>query len=399
MLFRAFLVLIFLAALASFGYGFWLVLAPEGHSWRVDIPLDPRDATSRGTGAADDAAAYDAARQPGATSAADSGEAPPPVVVGERPIALALPIDCTPGADCWIVNYVDVDPSEARQDYRCGQMSYDGHKGTDIALANEARIQDTVPVLAAAAGKVLGTRDGEPDAGTAGMAAAKAAGKECGNGVRIDHGDGWATQYCHLRKGSVLVQPGQEVEVGQTLGAVGLSGMTQFPHVHISLVHDGEVIDPFRGIAGAERCGLGKQPLWDDETLRDLAALQAPVLLDASFFDALPDEDAVASGEASRTTLAPDAGAVVAWFRAAGVAPGDTGRVVITAPDGSVVIDETATFDRHQAAVYRAFGIRNSPERFPDGLPLGDWKAHVVLMRDGEETGERIFAVTVAVSG
>ena len=65
MLFRAFLVLIFLAALASFGYGFWLVLAPEGHSWRVDIPLDPRDATSRGTGAADDAAAYDAARQPG----------------------------------------------------------------------------------------------------------------------------------------------------------------------------------------------------------------------------------------------------------------------------------------------------------------------------------------------
>ncbi|MDF1793796.1 MAG: M23 family metallopeptidase [Thalassobaculaceae bacterium] len=417
MLIRAFIVLTFLAAFASFGYGFWLVLAPEGHSWRVDIPLDDHDRQADGDArdAATPVQAVALATSSGGSSSAAASAAPgvevtplkvsetppprPAAAAAAPPITLSLPIACEPGIDCWIVNYVDVDPSDSRQDYRCGQMSYDGHKGTDIGLANESRIDEAVPVLAAAAGTVVGTRDGEPDAGAGGIEQARAAGKECGNGVRIDHGDGWATQYCHMRKDSVLVTQGQAVEVGQTLGAVGLSGMTQFPHVHLSVVHNGEVVDPFRGVAGGETCGLGTQPLWDAATLRDLTALQAPVLLDAAFFDAVPDNKLAAAGKAVRTTLAPDAGAVVVWFRAAGVAPGDTGEVMITAPDGSVVIDETVAFDRHQAEVFRAFGIRNSTSRFPDGLPTGQWTGRAVVKRDSHKTGEQTVKINVAAPG
>lgn len=422
MLFRAALALIFCAALASFGYAFWLVLSPEGHNWSVDIPVDrhlPKSQDEASTTTAPSSVPAAAApRQPAveptssqpssqsapaqssAAQPAPAPAAPVPSVEGERPITLSLPIACEPGVDCWVVNYVDLDPGPGREDYRCGEMSYDGHKGTDIGLANDGRISENVPVLAAAAGKVIGIRDGEEDLGTAGIEQAKAAGKECGNGVRIDHGDGWATQYCHMRKGSVVVQPGQEVAAGDALGAVGLSGMTQFPHIHLSLVRGDEVVDPFRGVLeGGESCGLGRQPLWDDETLASLAALKAPTLLDAAFFDRVPDSSEAAAGDASAARLAPDAEALVVWYRAVGVEPGDTGEVTVRAPDGTVVVRDSQTFDRVQAVIFRAAGRKNGGATFPNGLPTGTWTAQVVLKRDGQVTGERALELTVAAGG
>ena len=53
-----------------------------------------------------------------------------------KPPALGLPIRCRPGKDCWLVNFVDVDPSPGRRDYACRKRTYDGHKGTDIAPQN-----------------------------------------------------------------------------------------------------------------------------------------------------------------------------------------------------------------------------------------------------------------------
>ena len=35
-------------------------------------------------------------------------------------IESSLPIDCTPGQDCVVQNYVDQDPGPGWQDYRCG---------------------------------------------------------------------------------------------------------------------------------------------------------------------------------------------------------------------------------------------------------------------------------------
>ena len=55
-----------------------------------------------------------------------------------KPPALGLPIRCRPGEDCWLVNLVDVDPGPGRRDYACGKMTYDGHKGTDIAIRDLA---------------------------------------------------------------------------------------------------------------------------------------------------------------------------------------------------------------------------------------------------------------------
>jgi len=81
------------------------------------------------------------------------------------PPELSLPAACDPGRTCWLVNFVDHDPGPGAQDYRCGRLSYDTHKGTDIAIANDAVMNSGVNVLAAAPGRVLRVRDGEPDFG------------------------------------------------------------------------------------------------------------------------------------------------------------------------------------------------------------------------------------------
>ena len=68
-----------------------------------------------------------------------------------------------------------------------------------------------VDVLAAADGMVKATRDGmaDPNVAETGVDAVKDV--ECGNGVLIEHDDGWSTQYCHMKKGSIRVREGDTV--------------------------------------------------------------------------------------------------------------------------------------------------------------------------------------------
>ncbi|NJO24252.1 MAG: M23 family peptidase, partial [Sphingomonadales bacterium] len=67
-----------------------------------------------------------------------------------RPDNLLLPLDCAPGRDCWVVRYVDHGPGTEVQDYACGPMTGDGHKGTDFAVRDLAAVTKGVEVFAAA---------------------------------------------------------------------------------------------------------------------------------------------------------------------------------------------------------------------------------------------------------
>ena len=88
---------------------------------------------------------------------------------------LALPIDCRPGVDCWILRYVDHDPGPGVRDYACGKLAGDGHKGTDFAIRDQAAMVAGVEVRAAAAGIVDALRDGMPDQILEGTAARRSA--------------------------------------------------------------------------------------------------------------------------------------------------------------------------------------------------------------------------------
>src|SRR5687767_667340 len=121
-------------------------------------------------------------------------------------------------------------------------------------------------VLAAADGKVRAIRDSMADVSFRDIGKDAIKGREAGNGVAIDHGNGWETQYSHLRRGSVMVKPGESVRRGQLLGLVGLSGWTEFPHLHLTVRYQGRKIDPFVGTGAHTGCGLG-EPLWEAKAL------------------------------------------------------------------------------------------------------------------------------------
>lgn len=298
-----------------------------------------------------------------------------PVLAG--PPALVLPLDCSLGQDCYVQNYVDRAPGPGARDVACRHLTYDGHKGTDFALTSFEAMEQGVAVFAAAPGTVRATRDGMPDLGLAGTPPEELANRDCGNGIVIDHADGWQTQYCHLRRGSVSVKEGEEVAAGQTIGAVGYSGRSEFPHVHLSLRHDGAVIDPF-DIAPPSACA------GDPEA--DLPAWAGPVPYSGSGLIALgvasevPGYDEVQSGAAGHGRLPASAPALVGWAFAYGTRAGDRLAITLTDPTGAVAFEHEASFERDQARAYRAAGRKARGD-----WQAGIWRLDVRLLSEGGE--------------
>lgn len=295
------------------------------------------------------------------------------------------PIACTLGTDCHVQNYFDRDPGPGTADVGCGNLTYDGHDGTDFALPSLAAMEAGVAVLAAAPGRVLGIRDGMADIAISDPAAPPLDGKDCGNGVAIDHGDGWETQYCHMRRGSVRVRTGDVVTAGQELGLVGLSGNTEFPHVHLSIRKDGVELDPFAP-EPATTCGtIPPDTLWQAPLAYDPFGFTA-----AGFSTAVPEWEAIKAGLPPVAALGRDAPALVVWASYFGPRAGDELVISISGPQGEV-IRQVVPVDRTQAVAFRAAG-KKAP---PGGWPAGVYQGEVTLTRGGVELGRQTAQVTV----
>lgn len=282
-----------------------------------------------------------------------------------------LPIACDLGTTCHIQQFVDHDSGPGASDFACGTLSYDGHKGTDFALPSLAAQSAGVDVLATAPGTVTAIRDELPDILQGTPGAPDITNLDCGNGVVVNHGDGWETQYCHMALGSIAVQPGQTVAMGTVLGQVGLSGNTQFPHLHLSVRHNGAVIDPFDP-DGAITCGApSTASLW--LTRPDTPAGGA---ITAGFSTGVPDYADVKAGTVADTlgTRVP----LVLWAYFFGSQAGDTVTLTITGPEGEV-FTTTDPLDRGQAQFFRAGGKRAPPS----GWATGTYTGTATLARNG----------------
>ncbi len=293
-----------------------------------------------------------------------------------------LPVDCAMGETCTIQNYFDHDPGPGRQDYACGQLSFDGHGGTDFRVPNLPAMDRGVAVVAAAPGTVLRTRDGMDDVSVKQIGRAALKGRDAGNSVIVDHGDGWETQYGHLRKGSVAVEPGEKVAAGQKLGLIGLSGNSEFPHVHFTLRLDGEKIDPFVGPGGFQGCDQARQPLWSDQALSQLA-YQPTGILNAGFAEGRIESEAARAGR-TPTTIDPEAPALVMWVDVFGVAAGDLQRFTIVAPDGQVLHDHESGLEASKVIWFAYSGLKRKAERWPSGVYRGRYS----LSREGVPVAE-----------
>ncbi|MCC7017143.1 MAG: M23 family metallopeptidase [Rhodospirillales bacterium] len=295
-------------------------------------------------------------------------------------IGLDLPLACRPGTDCWVVNYVDLDPGPGVRDYACGRATYDGHKGVDIAVRDLALVARGVPVRAAAAGEVQRVRDGMADAASPqGPAGNDVAGRECGNGVVLSHGQGWATQYCHLRQGSVAVKPGERVAVGEVIGLVGQSGLAEFPHVHIQVAKNGTIVDPYRGVEpGGNACGFGAKPLWSETARAALAPYRPSAIYNGGIAAETPDPAAARRGLLRETRVDAAAPALVAWADIFWVQARDRIRVRLFGPQGEILADHTATVEKLQARRFIYAGVRRKAPVWPAGV----YRSEIVLLRD-----------------
>lgn len=297
---------------------------------------------------------------------------------------LLLPAACQLGATCWVVNYVDVDPTSAARDFRCRFRSYEGHDGVDVAIRDLGVMAEGVPVLASAMGIVKSVRDGMEDAAvTDEPARTQVRGRECGNGVLLVHNEGWETQYCHLRKGSVSVAPGRRVDAGTPIGLVGLSGKTEFPHVHLTVRKNGIALDPFTGLSMSAGCGQAGTSLW---RLDQHIGYEPAAIVNAGFSTEKPDSKAIRAGMREAGPLSPSAPALVLWADIYGVEAGDRVRFAILGPDGGVKFLYEQPLDKTQARRFVFAGSRLTGPAWEVGryvgrvsLVRGDWQVTTAI--------------------
>jgi murein DD-endopeptidase MepM/ murein hydrolase activator NlpD len=309
-----------------------------------------------------------------------------------KPPALGLPIRCRPGKDCWLVNFVDTDPGPGRRDYACGIRTYDGHKGTDIAIRDLGVMTKGVDVVASAPGIVKAGRDGMKDVDFTIPGGVSIKGRECGNGLVLVHGGGWETQYCHLRRGSLVVKKGDKVERGQKLGLVGNSGRAQFPHVHLAVRKDRAVVDPFVGVAGTgvgekRECSLGAAPLWRKDALKRLTG-ETTAIYNAGFAPDRPSPRAARRGDFSGPDMPGTAPAIVLWVDMYWPRAGDILSLKITAPNGRALVNRTVAVPKTQA---RRF-VFTGKKRKARALPQGTYRGDITLVRDKGKPKEKVFS-------
>ena len=308
------------------------------------------------------------------------------------PFSLALPIDCEVGVSCWVFKYVDVDPGEGVSDFSCGTMTHPGHKGTDFALPHRGWLERRVAVRAAAEGTVKAIRDELPDVEHGMPNSPDIAGREGGNGVLLDHGRGWTTQYCHLGLGSVRVSAGEAVRQGAQIGEVGMSGLTNFPHLHFTVRRDGKVVDPFVGISDRRRCAPGRAPLWRDQALARLPYRSA-IIYNAGFADDMPDVPDIRSGALSRTVYPVNTRALVFWAEMAGLKTDDHVAMRLTDPAGKLIASRSERTEEDQVRIWLAVGVRVSDATWRPGSYRGD----VTITRDTEAGPVRSWHSTFVV--
>lgn len=99
------------------------------------------------------------------------------------------------------------------------------HNGIDL------KAPEGTPILATASGKVE----------TAAFE------KNYGYHIILRHDSTYQTMYAHLSE--IIVEEGQTVALGDTIGKVGSSGLSRAPHLHYEVIKDGKHEDPEQYLA------------------------------------------------------------------------------------------------------------------------------------------------------
>lgn len=114
------------------------------------------------------------------------------------------------------------------------QVDEFGRNRTSNLFRNESHFAFGSPVLAVADGVVLSAADSMSE-NSVGRQPPRSFPATMGNYVDLEIGPGVYASYLHLQSGSVRVQAGDTVRLGQVIGRLGNTGASIAPHLHFEL--------------------------------------------------------------------------------------------------------------------------------------------------------------------
>jgi len=283
----------------------------------------------------------------------------------QQSFQLQFPVKCQINKNCWILNYVDDDSASNWHDYKGGRQTYEGHTGTDIAIKNISQMKQGVDVLAAASGLVVATRDGVADKNALAQNINQLQNSGCGNRVAIKHSNGWITDYCHMKNGSIRVKKGAFVKAGQPLGQIGLSGLTEFPHLHLNVQQNNQFIDPFTGL---ERYTQGNRlPLWAPNVLQ-LLRYKPIVIYNVGVSSEIPKVLDIRNEKYKTNRIDSNADMLLVWLDMFHVEVGDSIDVLIKNPNDNVYFFKKIVIDKSNARKLLYLGKKKPTNGFTKGI-------------------------------
>jgi len=311
----------------------------------------------------------------------------PSAALAERaPFQLELPIQCPEGQRCPIETHFDHDPGPGIKDFACGSVTRNGHSGVDFRVEDLTAVAQGVPVVAAAPGTVTTIRNDVRDHSPFDFDHEEArTSSVCGNRVIVEYDSQWSTHYCHLREGPSPVKVGQKVEPGDLLGYVGMSGMTNYPHLHFNVLYEppGQRldIDPFAPEGLGDVCSADiSRSMWSPAALAQLA-YASPALINIGFADGVVTNRGIENGSYKGKEIGPEAPAIVLYARTIGLIPGDVQRMTVLSPDGTVLVEqETDPLTRPDLQAFLFTGRKLRGARWPAGTYIGFYE----VLRGGE---------------
>jgi murein DD-endopeptidase MepM/ murein hydrolase activator NlpD len=141
------------------------------------------------------------------------------------------------------------------------------HKGVDFAVPTGT------PVMAAGAGtiKFMGRASGY------------------GNFVKINHGNGYSTDYGHLSRFAPGMRSGARVRQGQVFAYSGMSGMATGPHLHYEILVNNVQVNPLTVKVAQGRMLLGKLLRIFQDKRQEIDTMVANTVLEAKVADNATD--------------------------------------------------------------------------------------------------------------
>jgi murein DD-endopeptidase MepM/ murein hydrolase activator NlpD len=287
------------------------------------------------------------------------------VIMQNPPLEMGVPVLCEINKNCEIVNYPDTDSSDKISDYKGGKVSLNQQNTVDIAVNSIKQVESGIPVLAAQDGTVIYSSDGFQDNFNLDMKTDPTS-APCGNALILEHSYGWKTLYCHLKKGSIALKPGNSVLRGSKIAELGMSGISEFPHLSFAVVKDEIYYDPFTGKPINNQKAMQYLPFWRASVL-NLMTYKPFQIMNSGITLEEPNLKKAKSGEANFSEFLSDASSINPWVWGFHLKKGDFIKIKFKDPYGAIVFSDSKKISENKPENFLYWKASRPSEKWKPG--------------------------------